>query len=147
MKKIILVFICIFIAGCASDPEKRRQVAVAESSLMRPTIKSLESFDNFKLTDMILASSVEAKPEKVEVAKILEMKLKAKLDPLISGWNAKSGQVENGRTVEIQPKVISLRVISGTTRFFAGAFAGQSEIRMDLVLVDRDWKNTYSEKR
>jgi len=136
MKKIILVLICVFIAGCASDPEKRRQVAITESSLMRPTIKSLESFDNFKLTDMTLASSMESKPEKVEVAKILEGKLKAKLDPLISSWNTKSGQLQNGRTVEIRPKIISLRVISGTTRFFAGAFAGQSEIRMDLILVD-----------
>ena len=40
--------------------------------------------------------------------------------------------------MEIQPQVVSLRVISGTTRFFAGAFAGQSDISMDLVLVDKD---------
>jgi len=40
--------------------------------------------------------------------------------------------------VEIQPRVVSLRVISGTTRFFAGAFAGQSEISMDLILLDKE---------
>ena len=46
--------------------------------------------------------------------------------------------MQDGRTVEIQPRVVSLRIISGTTRFFAGAFAGQSEISMDLILIDKE---------
>lgn len=138
MKKITLVFICMFLIGCASDPEKRKHVAIVESGGMQSTAEPLSSFDNFKLADMTLASSVQIKPEKVVVAKRLDVKLKTKLDPLISSWNIKSGYVQGGRTLEIQPRVISLRVISGTTRFFAGAFAGQSDISMDLILVDKE---------
>jgi len=138
MKKITLVFICTFLVGCASDPDKRKLVAIEESSGMQSTSEPLSSFDNFKLADMTLAPSVQTEPEKVVVAKRLDVKLKTKLDPLISNWNAKSGYVQGGRTVEIQPRVVSLRVISGTTRFFAGAFAGQSEISMDLILVDKE---------
>ena len=138
MNKIALVFICVFLVGCVSDPEKRKHVAIEESSGMQPTAESLSSFDNFKLADMTLAPSVQTEPEKVVVAKRLDVKLKTKLDPLISSWNAKAGYVQGGRTVEIQPRVVSLRVISGTTRFFAGSFAGQSEISMDLILLDKE---------
>jgi hypothetical protein len=133
-----LIFICMFLFSCASDPEKRKLVAIEESSGMQSTAEPLSSFDNFNLADMTLDSSVQADTGKVEVAKMLEAKLKAKLDPLISSWNNKSGQVQGERAVEIQPRIISLRVISGTTRFFAGAFAGQSKISMDLVLVDKE---------
>jgi hypothetical protein len=138
MKKIALVFICTFLVGCASDPDKRKLVAIEESSGMQSTAEPLSSFDNFKLADMTLAPSVQTEPEKVVVAKRLDVKLKTKLDPLISNWNAKAGYVQGGRTVEIQPRVVSLRVISGTTRFFAGAFAGQSDISMDLILLDKE---------
>jgi hypothetical protein len=138
MKKIILIFTCAFLVSCASDPAKRKHVAIAESGGMQSTAEPLSSFDNFNLADMTLVPSVQTKPEKVEVAKRLDVKLKTKLDPLISGWNTKSGYVQGGRTLEIQPQVVSLRVISGTTRFFAGAFAGQSEISMDLILVDKE---------
>jgi len=86
MKKIALVFICTFLVGCASDPDKRRLVAIEESSGMQPTSESLSSFDNFKLANMTLAPSVQTEPEKVVVAKRLEVKLKTKLDPLISNW-------------------------------------------------------------
>lgn len=141
MKDISLFVICIFLASCASDPEKRKLVAIEESSGMQSTTVPLSSFDNYKLADMSLAPSVETNSEKVEVAKSLFVKLKTKLDPLISSWNVKSalsGFVPDGRTVEIQPRVVSLRVISGTTRFFAGALAGQSEISMDLILLDKE---------
>ncbi len=141
MKKLgslFLLLIVLAVSGCASDPAKRKLVAIEESSRMQPTAEPLSSFDNFKLADMTLAPSVQTEPEKVVVAKRLDVKLKTKLDPLISNWNAKSGYVQGGRTVEIQPRVVSLRVISGTTRFFAGAFAGQSEISMDLILLDKE---------
>ncbi len=58
MKKIALVFICTFLVGCASDPAKRKLVAIEESSRMQPTAEPLSSFDNFKLADMTLAPSV-----------------------------------------------------------------------------------------
>ena len=58
---------------------------------MQPTAEPLSSFDNFKLADMTLAPSVQTEPEKVVVAKRLDVKLKTKLDPLIQqlecqGW-------------------------------------------------------------
>ena len=40
--------------------------------------------------------------------------------------------------MEIQPRVVSLRVISVTTRLWIGAWAGQSEISMDLILLDKE---------
>ena len=69
MNKIALFVICIFLASCASDPEKRKLVAIEESSGMQSTTVPLSSFDNYKLADMSLAPSVETNSEKVEVAK------------------------------------------------------------------------------
>ena len=138
LSSLFLILIVLAVSGCASDPAKRKLVTIEESSRMHPTAEPLSSFDNFKLADMTLAPSVQTEPEKVVVAKRLDVKLKTKLDPLISNWNAKSGYVQAGRTVEIQPRVVSLKVVSVTSRLWIGAWGGQSEISMDLILLDKE---------
>lgn len=135
LSSLFLILIVLAVSGCASYPEL---VTIEESSRMHPTAEPLSSFDNFKLADMTLAPSVQTEPEKVVVAKRLDVKLKIKLDPLISNWNAKSGYVQGGRTVEIQPRVVSLKVVSVTTRLWIGGLGGQSEISMDLILLDKE---------
>ena len=40
-----------------------------------------------------------------------------------------------GRLI-VQPRAIKIRLIGGATRFFAGAWAGESSIQMDLELSD-----------
>ena len=72
---------------------------------------------------------------KAAVAKDLETRLRAVLQPMLTRWSAASGQ-RPARTLIVQPRVTQLRVIHGATRAFVGAFAGDSSITMDLELRD-----------
>lgn len=147
MKKIFWLFACLFLVSCASDPVKRQQVALEETSRMQPTSESLSSFVNFELADMTLSLEVQERSEKVKVAQTLEMKLQEKLMPLIESWNTRSRLAGEERSIEIQTKIFSLHVVSGGARFFAGALVGESHIDMDLVIVEKETGKVIGQTR
>jgi len=71
---------------------------------------------------------------KAAVAKDLEARVQARMQPLLAQWNAQgANSVAAGRTLIVQPRAIKIRMIGGANRFFAGAFAGDSSIDMDLA--------------
>jgi hypothetical protein len=41
-----------------------------------------------------------------------------------------------GQTLLVQPKVLSLRIVSGAARFWGGAFAGTSDMVVELKMTD-----------
>jgi hypothetical protein len=134
MKK---VFVCLFVlvlAGCAANPEKLATVAQEESARMAPTSEPLSAFGSFELQPMTMSDTVRSDAGKVKQAKLLEDKLRAKLIPLFEEWEHDGNGT--GRKLLVQPSVARLRIVSGGARFWAGAFAGDSHIDMDLKLVD-----------
>ena len=58
------------------------------------------------------------------------------MNPLLSEWNTTQSEVADG-TLSIQTTLTQLKIVSGGARFWAGAFAGDSFIDMDLELVDK----------
>jgi hypothetical protein len=134
MKAIALV--CgILVAGCAATPEKLESVGKAESARMAPPVKRLSSFANYELKPMVLSAAVQSDSAKVQAAGRLESALKAKLQPLLDQWKTQASGDRSG-TLVVQPRLESLRVVSGGARFFAGALAGDSSIDMDLAMTD-----------
>jgi len=133
------VFICLFVlalAGCAANPEKLATVAQEESARMAPTSEPLSAFSSFELQPMALSDTVSSDGDKVRQARVLEEKLRAKLIPLFDEWERDGNGT--GRKLLVQPSLVSLRIVSGGARFWAGALAGDSNIDMDLKLVDAD---------
>ncbi len=125
-------------AACASDPAKRQQVAREESARMRVPEVPLGAYGAFDLMPIAMSADVAAKPEKVEVAKQLGVKLDARLAPLLKGWTSAAPADQQRRILVISPTVASLRVISSGARFWGGAWAGDSSIELDLTLVEKD---------
>jgi hypothetical protein len=134
MKAIILV-LGVLVAGCAATPEKLESVGKAESARLAPPVKRLSSFANYELKSMVLSAAVQSDSAKVQAAERLESTLKAKLQPLLDQWNTQTSGDRSG-TLVVQPRLESLRVVSGGARFWAGAFAGDSTIDIDLAMTD-----------
>jgi uncharacterized protein DUF4410 len=137
MKRLLIeVVVITLLAGCASDPGARRETIVKEQTgrLPAPTTP-LSSYKRFELKPMDMADSVAKDQSKTAVAKDLEARLQAVVQPMLTQWNAASGN-RPAKTLIIQPRVTQLRVVHGATRAFAGAFAGDSSITMDLELRD-----------
>src|SRR5439155_7485199 len=72
---------------------------------------SLSSYGKFELKPMEMVDDVADDAAKAPVAKDLEARIQERMRPIFKRW-------------------------SGATRFFAGAFAGDSSIAMDLQLRD-----------
>ena len=134
--KAVLVFFIALLTACAADPEKVQAVADVESArLDRPT-RPLSSFSAFELNPMVFSVAIKEEEGKLEEAQEFEQNLNDKLLPLLESWNAASNQGSSG-ALSIETELTGLRIVSGGARFWAGAFAGDSFIDMDLRLVDK----------
>lgn len=138
MKDLLIpVVLVAMVAGCASDPARRTQVAREESARLTAPVTLLSSYGRFDLKPMEMSPEVANDAAKAAVAKDLEARVQERVQPLLAQWNAQGANAPAaGRTLIVQPRLMKLRVIGGATRFFAGAFAGTSSIDMDLELKD-----------
>lgn len=135
--KVVAVFMFALLAGCAASPEALNSVAQTESGRMAAPSRSLSSFARYELKPMVLSPAVKSEEGKVAVAGELEAKLRQKLQPLLDQWNAAPAANRSG-TLVIEPQLASLKVVSGTARFWAGAMAGDSSVDLDLSLTERE---------
>lgn len=135
--RVIVLISMLILAGCAATPEKLQSVASSESARLLPPSKPLASFSSFELQPMVLGSAVTREEGKVEEAKDLENRLREIVQPMLARWNAVPKSDQSG-TLVIEPRLASLKIVSGGARFWAGAFAGDSNIDLDLVLVEKE---------
>lgn len=155
MRKGLLCLIVLGLVGCSSnstssdgtqaEPEKKSEsrvvtAAKTQSARLAAPSKPLASFSQFELKPFVLGAEVEQDKKKVKVAKQLEDKMSQKLQPLLDEWAAKAGSGASG-TLTIQPVVHGLKVVSGGSRFWAGGWAGNSFVDMNLKMVDRAGTN------
>ncbi len=97
----------------------------------------LSSYGKFELKPIEMVDSVANDEAKAAVAKDLERRTRERMQPIFARWNADSGGgPAAAKTLIVQPRVTRLRVISGVTRAFIGAWVGESFIAMDLELRD-----------
>lgn len=135
MKHFFTIFITLLMAGCASDPAHRADVANQEVSTLAPPSTAFSEFSNYELKPVTMSESVTEDEDKAKVAKALESKLAARINPLLSEWRAKKNAAAKSVLI-IEPIVQKLRVISGGARFWVGPMVGESFIDLDLKLTD-----------
>jgi len=134
--RVVAVLLIAILAGCAADPAKVEQVADQEADRLQAPSQPLSSFGSFRLAPMTMSDAILAEEGKVEEAREFETNLSNEIQPLLDQWNTAAS---NGQgALLIRPELVGLRVVSGGARFWAGAFAGDSFIDMNLILVDEE---------
>ncbi|MCF6255596.1 MAG: hypothetical protein L3J98_07040 [Gammaproteobacteria bacterium] len=137
IKAIFLtIFVCVFVTGCASSPEKYQTIVSKHGSTIQPTQEKLSNYSNYNLSPLKTSETLDADTAKHEHAMVLEKKLSTDIQALFSEWG-KAGNASN-RTLVVEPELVSLRIISGVARFWAGAYAGYSHIKLKLTIKDAD---------
>jgi hypothetical protein len=136
MTKILFAAVALMLAGCAAAPEKLESVGRAESARLTPPEKRFSSYASYELRPMVLSEAVKKEEAKIKAAGDLETVLRAKLQPLFDRWQASTAEGRSG-TLVIEPRLDSLRIVSGGARFFAGALVGESSIDLDLLIADK----------
>jgi PBP1b-binding outer membrane lipoprotein LpoB len=134
MKKIVLMFLIpFFLVGCAATPERIAQTAKQDCLKFEQPSMKLSSFSSAKLEKLQMIDQIAGDQDKAVLAKELEKKLQAQLNPMVTAWPSGSGENE---TLIIQPKLVHLRMISKGTRLLVGLMAGQSSASLQLNLID-----------
>ncbi len=148
MKKILLcLLLFLSINGCAtSNKNHHADIVNREVSRLSLPTKPLSSYSSFKLENLVLNDDTRLKKDKTKVAKELDVKLHAKLLPLLTEWNSNKNNNGSG-TLVIKPQLRWLHVVSGGARFWAGAMAGESRIDMDLKMIDAQTGNEIARPR
>jgi len=136
MRLMATILIIGMLTGCAADPAKVQAVADAEASYLAPPARPLSSYAEFELADMAMGEAILIEEGKVEEAREFEANLQAKLNPLLATWNAAPSEGASG-TLSIETTMRRLKIVSGGARFWAGAWAGDSFIDLNLQLVDK----------
>ncbi len=134
--KIVWPLVFLILAGCAAAPERLESVGRAESARLTPPTKRFSNYAAYELRPMVLSAAVKNDEDKVKAASDLETILRAKLQPLLDGWQAAPESGRSG-TLVIEPQLATLRIVSGGARFWAGAFVGDSSVDMDLLITDQ----------
>jgi curli biogenesis system outer membrane secretion channel CsgG len=137
MRTIPIILLAGLLTACATDPAKVEAVASDEAARLKPPTRLLSTYDTFRLEQMTFGEAIQVEEKKMVEAREFETAFKAKIEPLLATWNAADSASAEG-TLSIQPHLAALRIISGGARFWAGAFAGDSFIDLDLRLVDAD---------
>jgi hypothetical protein len=134
----LVLLIALSSFGCASsgsNAEKRRQIAIQEVSRMMQPSRKLGGFAQYELKPLTMSPEVRENEKKVAYAEKLEEMIEVKISPLLDEWRS-SGRSSTG-TLAIQPEVARLKIVSGGARFWAGAWAGTSQVDLTLKLIDQ----------
>ncbi|MEN3976594.1 hypothetical protein [Emcibacter sp. SYSU 3D8] len=115
---------------------RQKVIIEEEAGKLAPLTVDLSEFSTFEVVPLTYSDAVAKEEKKVKAAKGLESQLRTVLGATFSEWTANAPA--NGRKLVVAPYVVSLKIVGGGTRFFVGGLAGDSEITMDIQLVDGD---------
>jgi hypothetical protein len=136
----------LLLVGCAANPETVQSVAATESARLAKPTRPFSTFAHYELRQMALGPAVEREEGKVEEARDLENRMRAAIDPLLAQWAAAPSADRSG-TLVIEPRLAALKVVSGGARFWAGAWAGDSLIDIDLFVTEKESGETIANPR
>lgn len=136
--KMLVCAMVLMLAGCAATPESLDSVAKKESVRMPAPSRAFSTFSSYELKPMKLSEAVAKEPAKVQRAEELEAAMRARLQPLLEEWGSGPRGVGRSGRLVVEPQLDSLRVVSGTARFWIGGMAGDSSIDLDLAVSDGD---------
>lgn len=146
MRYLTIISIAALLIACAPDPANVKNVAATESSRLAAPSQPLSSFSRFELAPMTFSQPIRAEEGKMREAREFESAYNIRVRGLLDEWNT---NVQTGArdTLVIETDLVGLRIISGAARFWAGAFAGDSFLDLDLKLVNKNTGEQISSVR
>lgn len=143
MKKLSLTLLSlIFLSACASQPadqaqiqaEKMAHLQTSPSTWNAAPSEAFSAFGKFELEALKLTPELQADRRKQAVSGIAEKAVSDRINLLIEQWQTQS----NGdRVLLITPTLTQFKIVSKGARFWAGAFAGDSSAKMEVVISDK----------
>ena len=136
MRALMIISIAALLTACTPDPAKVESVAAVEASRLAAPSQPLSSFSRFEMTPMTFGQPIRAEEGKMREAREFEIAYRIRITGLLDQWNT-NVQAGARDTLVVKTDLVGLRIVSGGARFWAGAFAGDSFLDLDLKLVNK----------
>lgn len=136
MRFLTIISIAALLTACTPDPAKVESVAAGDASRLAAPSRPLSTFSRFELAPMTFSQPITAEEDKMREAREFEIAYNLRIRGLLDQWNT-NVQAGAHDTLVVKTDLVGLRIISGAARFWAGAFAGDSFLDLDLKLMNK----------
>lgn len=130
-----LIFAVLLALACAVAHGK--DVIRAAGTSNPPPSEALVVFDRYELKPVVLAAEYSSH----DANKAALASFQRNLDERVGNWvreqNARPAGQEPVRTLIIEPRIEKIRFIGKGARFWAGAFAGSSQVLVKMKMTDQ----------
>lgn len=133
-----VALLTLLLSSCLATPIDAGRPTRVDASRLPPCRESLAAFTDFEIAPFRQAKAIQADPDKLATTAELEARVKERLTPLFSRWQAERAAQQPRRKLVVQPFVLRLRVVGTVNRVFSGGYAGDSFIEMNLEVRDAD---------
>lgn len=116
----------------------------AEDAKNPPPAVALNTYQRFEIAPIGIIAPFAGQKGNEVARERLQLNLDERANPLLKEWNAAPAG-DSPRTLKITPEIRDIRFITGGKRFFAGAFAGDSAVRMAMKLTDAETGEVIAE--
>jgi hypothetical protein len=127
MKKMIQVLLMLGVAA----------TAFAESPQNPPPSTAFAGYDKYELLPIARGPPYAGDKGKEAAKDKIQAYMDAETNPIIEQWNKDAVEGARGQSLLIEPRIEKLKVVSGTARFWAGAFAGDSYVVMKFRITEQ----------
>ncbi len=117
------------LAGC-----KTTSVGISSYENPAPSV-AFSRYANFEVKPIEMKAPYAGQGANEKAKAKLEEELALRMDPNIAAWAARQA---DGGTLVIEPTIREIKFISGGSRFWAGAMAGDSAVVVSVIYRDKE---------
>lgn len=111
--------------------------ALAESPQNPPPTTAFAGYDKYELLSIAMGPPYAGDKGKEAAKDKIQGYMNTETNPIIEQWNKDAGDGTRGQSLVIEPRIEKLKVVSGSARFWAGAFAGDSYVVMKFKITEQ----------
>ena len=144
MKRIVFTIIAtIILASCASQSSNRSpEDTQAQIERLKQSPRTwnpapnemFSSFNRFEFNEPQLSEELQADEKKVASVIETNQVVTDRLDPVFENWQQ---QNTGSRTLIIESTYSQYKIVSGGARFWGGALAGDSSVKLNMEIKDK----------
>lgn len=102
-----------------------------------PPANALAGYDSYELAPIAMGPPYAGDEGKEKARAKIQEYMTVETGAVIEQWNKDAAGSTRGQSVVIEPRIEKLKVVSGSARFWGGAWAGDSYVVIRVRIVER----------
>ena len=100
-------------------------------------VAPLNGFSKYELRDLTMGAPYAGQAANEKAVEKIREYLRNQVGPVISAWNSAGAHSASESTLVIEPQVVEIKFIGGSTRFWVGAMAGSSYVLLRVKMTEQ----------